>query len=149
MKKAAALLCAVALSGCTYPVQRIGEDRFLAMRLTWEPGSTTVADVVGALGPPDVIRWSGHELLYVYRAKRRVGASFVLTFYLKLFSYEPARQEDGTLLAAFDDRDVLLYYGASQEPRSDLAGDLGLRRLAVDLGLIRQADPAPARTHAK
>jgi len=121
-----ALLCALAVSGCSYQVRKLGDDRFLTTRLAWQPGRTTVGDVVDALGPPDVIRWSSDELRYVYRAKRRVGASFVLTFYLKLLSYEPARQEDATLLAVFDDRDVLLYYGASQEPREDIAGDLGL-----------------------
>jgi hypothetical protein len=125
---AAALVCSLALSGCAYNVRQVGDDHFLTTRLAWQPGRTMVADVVAALGPPDVIRWSDQRLLYVYRAKRRVGASLVLSFYLKLVSYEPARQEDATLVAAFDDRDVLVYYGASEEPRHDLAGDLGLRR---------------------
>jgi hypothetical protein len=51
----------------------------------------------------------------------------VLSFYLKIFSGEQGRQEDATLVAAFDDRDVLLYYGVSEHPREDLAGDLGIR----------------------
>ena len=52
----------------------------------------------------------------------------MLSFYLKLFSGEQGRHEDATLIAAFDDRDVLIYYGFSEAPRADLAGDLGLRR---------------------
>jgi hypothetical protein len=64
--------------------------------------------------------------LFVYRSERRAVASLVLTFYLKLFSGEQGRQEDATLIAAFDDRDVLLYYGVSEHPREDFAGDLGI-----------------------
>jgi hypothetical protein len=125
-RAAAALACALALSGCAYQVRQIGDDRFLQHGFAWEPGTTTVADVVGAFGPPDVIRWSAGRLLFVYRAERRAVASLVLTFYLKLFSGEQGRQEDATLIAAFDDRDVLLYYGVSEHPREDFAGDLGL-----------------------
>jgi hypothetical protein len=128
MRRAAALLaCALALAGCTYQVRQIGDDRFLHSGFSWEPGRTTVGDVLDALGPPDAIRWSAGRLLFVYRSERRAAASLVLTFYLKLFSGEMGRQEDATLLAAFDDRDVLVYYGLSEHPREDLAGDLGIR----------------------
>ena len=123
----AALACSLALSGCAYHVRQIGDDRFLASRFAWEPGRTTVGDVVDSLGPPDVIRWSAGRLLFVYRAERRAVASLVLTFYLKLFSGEQGRQEDATLIAAFDDRDVLVYYGVSEQPRDDFAGDLGIQ----------------------
>jgi hypothetical protein len=122
---AAALVCSLALSGCAYQVRQIGDDRFLHAGYVWEPGRTTVGDVVDALGPPDVIRWSAGRLLFVYRVERRAVASLVLTFYLKLFSGEQGRQEDATLIAAFDDRDMLLYYGVSEHPREDFAGDLG------------------------
>ena len=122
----AALSCALALSGCAYQVRQIGDDRFLHAGLDWVPGQTTVADVVDAFGPPDVIRWSAGRLLFVYRAERRAAASLVLTFYLKLFSGETGRQEDATLIAAFDDRDVLLYHGVSEHPRDDFKGDMGL-----------------------
>ena len=84
-------------------------------------------DVVDAFGPPDAIRWSAGRLLFVYRAERRAVSSFVLSYYLNIFSAEIGRQEDGTLIVAFDDRDRLLYYGQSAEPREDLAGDLGVR----------------------
>jgi len=127
-RAAAALVCSLALSGCAYQVRQIGDDRFLHAGIAWEPGRTTVADVVDALGPPDVVRWSAGRLLFVYRAERRAVASLVLTFYLKLFSGEQGRQEDATLIAAFDDRDVLLYYGVSEHPRDDFAGDLGIHR---------------------
>jgi hypothetical protein len=126
-RAAAALLFSLALSGCAYQVRQIGDDRFLhGSGFAWEPGRTTVGDVVDALGPPDVIRWSAGRLLFVYRSERRAVASLVLTFYLKLFSDEQGRQEDATLIAAFDDRDVLLYYGVSEHPREDFAGDLGI-----------------------
>jgi len=125
-RAAAALACSLVLSGCAYQVQQVGDDRFLHSGFAWEPGRTTVGDVVDALGPPDVIRWSPGRLLFVYRAERRAVASLVLTFYLKLFSGEQGRQEDATLIAAFDDRDVLLYHGVSEHPREDFAGDLGL-----------------------
>jgi hypothetical protein len=46
---------------------------------------------------------------------------------LKLFSRDQAREQDGTLLLAFDDRDLLLYYGTSTGPSNDLVDDLGLR----------------------
>ena len=125
-RAAAAFVCSLALSGCAYQVRQIGDDRFLETRLAWEPGRTTVGEVVDALGPPDVIRWSAGRLLFVYRAERRSVASLVLSFYLKLFSGEQGRQEDATVIAAFDDRDVLLYYGVSEHPREDFAGDLGI-----------------------
>jgi hypothetical protein len=117
----------LALAGCAYQVRQVGDDRFLTSPIDWKPGTTTVREVVGSIGPPDAIRWSPSRILFVYRAERRAAASFVLRAYLKLFSGERARQEDGTLIVAFDDRDVLLYYGVSEEPRHDLAGDLGLR----------------------
>lgn len=126
-RAAAALSCLLALSGCAYQVRQIGDDRFLHAGFAWEPGRTTVGDVVDALGPPDVVRWSAGRLLFVYRAERRAVASLVLTFYLKLFSDEQGREEDATLIAAFDDRDVLLYYGVSEHPRDDFAGDLGIQ----------------------
>jgi hypothetical protein len=128
MRGAAAVLlaCALALSGCAYQVRQVGDDRFLHGGFACEPGRTTVGDVVGALGPPDLIRWSAGRLLFVYRSERRAVASLALTFYLKLFSGEQGRQEDATLIAAFDDRDVLLYYGVSEHPREDFAGDLGI-----------------------
>ena len=126
-RAAAAFLCSLALSGCTYQVRQIGDDRFLHAGFDWEPGRTTVGDVIDTVGPPDVIRWSAGRLLFVYRAERRAVASLVLTFYLKLFSGEQGRQEDATLIAAFDDRDVLLYYGVSEHPRDDFAGDLGIQ----------------------
>jgi hypothetical protein len=126
-RAAAALVCSLVLSACAYHVRQVGDDHFLAAPIDWEPGRTSVRDVVEAFGPPDVIRWSVGRLLFVYRAERRVGSSLALSFYLKLFSNEQGRQEDGTLLVAFDDDDVLLYYGVSEEPRDDLAGDLGLR----------------------
>lgn len=124
---AAALACSLALSGCSYQIRQIGDDRFLHAGFEWEPGRTTVGDVVDAFGPPDVIRWSADRLVFVYRAERRAVASLVLTFYLKLFSGEQGRREEATLIAAFDDRDVLVYYGASEHPREDFAGDLGIQ----------------------
>jgi hypothetical protein len=129
MKRAAAvLLCSWVLSGCTYTVRQIGDDRFLSAPLDWQLGETSLQDVVAAFGPPDVIRWSFGRLFFVYRAKRQVATSFVLSFYLKVISNEYGRQEDATLIVAFDDRDRVVYYGASEHPREDLAGDLGLRR---------------------
>jgi len=129
MKCAAAVLaCAGVLCGCAYNVKQIGDDRFLHAPIDWQLGQTTVDDVVAAFGPPDVIRWSFGRLLFVYRAKRQVASSFVLSFYLKVISNESGRQEDATLIVAFDDRDRVVYYGASEHPREDLAGDLGLRR---------------------
>ncbi|TMA35758.1 MAG: hypothetical protein E6J87_02770 [Deltaproteobacteria bacterium] len=125
---AAALLCSLALSGCLYQIKQVGDDRFLTAPIDWQPGKTTVRDVVDAFGPPDVIRWSAGRLLFVYRAERQVVTSLVLSFYLKVFSNEAGRHEDGTLIVAFDDRDRLVYYGVSEHPREDLAGDLGLRR---------------------
>ena len=127
MKRAPALLaCACLLVGCAYNVKQIGDDRFLHAGVHWQLGQTRVADVVAAIGPPDLIRWSAGRLLFVYRSERRAAASLVLTFYLKLFSDEQGRRENATLVAAFDDRDVLLYYGVSEHPREDFAGDLGL-----------------------
>lgn len=127
MKRIAALLSSLALCGCAYHVRHLGDDHFLARPIDWQPGRTTVREVVEAFGPPDVIRWSVGRLLFVYRAERRVVSSLALSFYLKVFSSEQGRQEDATLLVGFSDDDTLLYYGMSEEPRHDLAGDLGLR----------------------
>ena len=127
-RAAAALVCSLVLSACAYQVRQVGDDHFLSAPIDWKPGKTRVHDVVEAFGPPDLIRWSAGRLLFVYRAERRVVSSLVLSFYLKIFSNEQGRQEDATLIVAFDDRDRLLYYGVSEQPRDDLAGDLGLRR---------------------
>ena len=134
MKRAAAVLaCSLALSGCAYQVRKVGDDRFLSAPVDWQPGKTTVRDVVLAFGPPDMIRWSAGTMLFVYRAERQAESSLVLTFYLKLLSAETGRHEDGTLIVAFDDRDVLLYHGESEEPRHDLAGDIDLRSLWLSI----------------
>jgi hypothetical protein len=124
---AGCLLCALLVCGCTYQVRQVGDDRFLAEPIEWTPGATRVRDVVQQLGPPDAIRWSVGRLVLVYRSQRRVMTSLALSFYLKLFSRDQAREQDGTLLLAFDDRDLLLYYGTSTGPSNDLVDDLGLR----------------------
>ena len=54
---AAALACAL-LCGCTYQVRHAGDGGFLHAPARWEPGRTSVRDVVQELGAPDVIRWS-------------------------------------------------------------------------------------------
>jgi hypothetical protein len=126
---AASLVCALALSGCGYQVRQIGDDRFLEPHVEWQPGRTTLGDVVDALGPPDVIRWSADRLLFVYRAEREVKSSLVLRAYLDVFAGVVGRHEDGTLVVAFDDHDVLVYSGVSEHPREDFAGDIGLRSL--------------------
>jgi hypothetical protein len=125
---AGCLLCALLVCGCTYHVRRAGDDRFLAEPIEWNLGTTSVRDVVQQLGPPDAIRWSVGRLVLVYRSQRRVVTGLALSFYLKLFSSDQTREQDGTLLLAFDDRDLLLYYGTSTGLRSnDLVDDLGLR----------------------
>ena len=128
-RAAAALACACVLFGCAYNVKKIGDDRFLSAPIDWQPGKTTVRDVVLAFGPPDIIRWSAGTLLFVYRAERQAESSFVLRAYLNLLSAETGRHEDGTLIVAFDDRDALLYYAESEEPRHDWAGNIGLLSL--------------------
>jgi hypothetical protein len=123
---AALVACALLLAGCTYHVRQIGDDHFLGDPPAWQIGMTTVRDVVRDFGPPDAVRWTPKELVFVYRAQRRANTSLVLSFYLKLFSDEQRREEDATLVAGFDGDDRLLYYGVSEEPRHDLRGDLGL-----------------------
>ena len=128
-RAAAALLCCSTLFGCAYTVKQIGDDRFLSASIDWQPGKTKLRDVVLAFGPPDMIRWSAGTLLFVYRAERQAESSFVLRAYLNLLSAQTGRHEDGTLIVAFDDRDVLLYHGESEDPRHDFVGDIGLLSL--------------------
>jgi hypothetical protein len=128
-RTAAALVCSLALCGCAYQVRQVGDDRFLSTPVGWQPGKTTVRDVILAFGPPDMIRWSAGRLLFVYRAERQAESSFVLAAYLKVFSAQTGRHEDGTLIVAFDDRDLLLYHGESEEPRHDFSGNIGLLSL--------------------
>ena len=119
----AALLCA---SACQVGVRRAGDDRFLAAELAWEPGVTTAREVARALGPPDAVRASGERLTFVYRFERRADARLAISFYLKLFQRQQEREQDSTLVVAFDATDRLLYWGRSDLAADDLAGDLGL-----------------------
>lgn len=126
MKRALAVaLGALLFAGCTYHARQVGDDHWLADPVAWTIGTTTVRDVVHDLGPPDAIRWTPKALVFVYRAQRRAESSLVLTAYLNIFSYEPEREANATLVAGFGKDDVLLYYGASDAPSDDLAGDVG------------------------
>jgi hypothetical protein len=111
---ALALACAALLCACTFSRQRFGDDRFLGADVDWEPGRTTVREVAAALGPPDLVRWSDDRLVFVYRYQQVVRTSFALNFYLNLFSRDQAGQVDGTLVVGFDDRDRLVWWGASR-----------------------------------
>ena len=115
-----------AASGCQLGVRRAGDDRFVGAELAWERGVTTTRDVARALGPPDQVSAAGERLLFVYRFQRRADATLALSFYLKLFQREREREQDSTLLVAFDAGDRLLYWGRSDVVEDDLAGDLGL-----------------------
>lgn len=126
MKRLAAALAALALCACSYQVRRVGDDRYLTDHVGWQPGTTRAADVVARLGPPDAVIWDAQRLYFVYRSQRRVVSGLALSFYLKVFSREQTRAEDGTLLMVFDERDRLLYFADSGEPGDDLATDLGL-----------------------
>ena len=123
-----AWVCLIAFSsGCTLRLHRAGDGGFLGVAPDWQPGVTTALEVARELGPPDLVRWSGQRMTFIYRFQRRVGTSLAISFYLKLFQREQGRREDATLLVAFDAEDRLLYYGRSEAPAADLAGDLGLR----------------------
>ena len=126
MRRLAAALAALGLCACSYQVHRIGDDRYLTDHPAWQPGTTRPSDVVAALGPPDAVRWDSQQLTFVYRSQRRVVSGLALSFYLKIFSREQTRSEDGTLLLVFDARDRLLYFAASDQPGDDLATDLGI-----------------------
>lgn len=119
----AALACATA---CQLGVTRAGDERFLGAEPAWEPGVTTARDVASALGPPDEVLASGDRMTFVYRFERRADARLAISFYLKLFQREHEREQDVTLLVAFDAGDRLLYWGRSDRAEDDLAGDLGL-----------------------
>ena len=121
----AAALGTLLLGGCTYHARQVGDDHFLRQPVAWTVGTTTLRDVVRDVGPPDAIRWTPDALVFVYRAQRHALSSLVLTAYLNLFSYEPQREADATLVAGFGRDDVLLYYGVSESPAFDLRGDVG------------------------
>jgi hypothetical protein len=116
---------ALLLAGCTYHVRQVGDDHFLRTPVAWEIGTTTASEVVRDLGPPDTMRVAPDTMVFVFRSQRRVTPGFVLTWYLNIFSYEPTREEDATLIATFGKDDVLRAYGVSRAPRDDLAGDIG------------------------
>jgi hypothetical protein len=124
---AAWLAIAGLANGCTFGVHRVGHDRFLGSGLDWRPGVTTALEVARELGPPDLVRWSGERMTFIYRFRREVGTSLAISFYLKLFQRAQGRREDATLLVAFDANDRLLYHGRSEPPAADLVDDLGLR----------------------
>ncbi len=126
--RALAAVCLLALStGCALRLQRAGDGRFLGATPDWQPGVTTALTVARELGPPDLVRWSGGRMTFIYRFQRRVRASLSISFYLRLFQRERGRQEDSTLVVTFDADDRLLYHGRSEAPAADWAGDLGLR----------------------
>ena len=128
LRRLAAWVCLLAFSsGCTLRLHRAGDGRFLDVAPDWQPGVTTALEVAHELGPPDLVRWSGQRMTFIYRFQRRVGTSLAISFYLRLFQREHGRQEDSTLVVAFDADDRLLYHGRSGLPAADWAGDLGLR----------------------
>ena len=124
---AAGLCLLLVWLGCTVRVYHAGDGRFLGSSPGWQPGVTTALEVAQELGPPDLVRWSGERMTFIYRFQRRVGTSLAVSFYLRLFRREHGRQEDSTLVVVFDGDDRLLYHGRSEAPAEDWAGDLGLR----------------------
>ena len=125
-----AIVAAVGLlalaTGCTLRLNRAGDDRFLHTAPDWQPGVTTVLDVTREIGPPDLVRWSEQQMTFIYRFQRRVRTGLALSFYLRLFQRERARQEDSTLVVIFDAEDRLLHHGRSEIPPVDWSDDLWL-----------------------
>ena len=128
LRRLAAWVCLLAFSsGCTLRLYRAGDGRFLDVAPGWQPGVTTALEVAHELGPPDLVRWSGRRMTFIYRFQRRVRTSLSISFYLRLFQRERGRQEDSTLIVTFDADDRLLYHGRSEAPAADWTGDLGLQ----------------------
>jgi hypothetical protein len=119
---ALALLATLALpgaSGCTYSTVREGDDRFLRSELDWQPGSTTLNEVLSSLGPPDVMRRAGDELVFVYRFRREVRTGLLISFYLNLLTRARQERTDTTLVVTFDRRDVLVSRAYDVGPGSE------------------------------
>lgn len=111
-----ALLLALAPCGCSWSVSRAGSPGFLTRQIAWTPGRTTLRDVTHQLGPPDWIRGQGDGLLVVYRFHREEERRFALEAWLRWFTQRADRVQDGTLVAAFDARDRLLWWGRDAGP---------------------------------
>jgi hypothetical protein len=105
---ALALLAALGATACTYSTLREGDDRFLRSEVDWQPGRTTLREVLSGLGPPDLIRRSSDEMIFVYRFRSEVKTGFLISFYLNLLTRARAEQTDTTLVVTFDRRDVLV-----------------------------------------
>ncbi len=120
------LVLALAQSGCSMAIRRVGSDRFLVDPPNFLAGETTAVDVARALGPPSWIRRWERGLVFVYRHRREVETGLVLTFYLNLFSRGHRSSIDATYVAVFDAEDRLLHAGASGAPSTGWARDLGL-----------------------
>lgn len=118
---ALALVLLLAGSACTYSALREGDDHFLHADLVWQPGTTTLREVLASLGPPDLMRRAGDDLVFVYRFRRQVKSSLLISFYLNLFSRARQEQTDTTLVVTFDRHDVLVsraYDPPGQDPGS-------------------------------
>lgn len=114
---ALAALLALLPCACAIGVERSGSERFLEAGprdLAWEPGRTTLLEVARALGPPDWVRRSGEDVIFVYRFRRQVESGLLVQFYLNLLTAERARRADTTLVAAFDPDGRLLYHAFSE-----------------------------------
>ena len=111
----AALLGLVGLpAGCRYATYTAGEDRFLRRKVDLRLGTTTVADVASALGPPDQVLTRDGELVFFYGYQERVDRSIVLRYFAAAwFSGSISSVVDRGLLLVFD-RDWRLKLASSQ-----------------------------------
>jgi hypothetical protein len=113
---ALALLALLGGSGCTYATFREGDDRFLHSELDWQPGTTTLPEVLSSLGPPDLIRRASDEMVFVYRFRSEVKTGLLISFYLNLFTRAREERTDTTLVVTFDRRDVLVSHAYDVAP---------------------------------
>jgi hypothetical protein len=112
-----ALLLAT-LGGCQYAIKRVGDDRFLRRPLPLQAGTTTLADVTSALGPPDFVSTRDDELLFLYRFEQRRDRSIVLRYFAaRWLSGSLSEVVDRELILVFDSRYRLKHASSQSSQR--------------------------------
>lgn len=103
-------------AGCSYSVERAGDDRFLTRPVPRVAGVTTAVEVAQAIGPPDEIRTVGEDLWFVYRCRRATRAQVALHYYLDLVKASQGDETVGSLIVVFDRADRVRSVAMDRSP---------------------------------
>lgn len=114
------LVCALGLlaPGCTIGRQYIGAEITVDPEALIVPGQTTMAEVLDALGAPDIIQRRRHGEIFIYRFLRKNVSSLRLTepviTRVTFFRYDKRQEKAERLVVLFDKERKVIDYGHTQ-----------------------------------